>query len=282
MKQYGLYAFADEAGGELSVQIKAMQRNCLQGLEIRNVNGMNVSALTSAQAREIRRQLDDAGLRVWSLGSPIGKIDIVKDDYPAHLEALKNTIDVAHELGTENIRMFSFYMPAGEDPAAYRNQVIDRLGEMAAMAKAGSVVLCHENEKGIYGDNAARCLDVLKAVPELACVFDPANFVQCGQDTAEAWTMLADRVRYLHIKDALANGQVVPAGLGIGHVADIVKDYVARGGIAMTLEPHLFEFVGLSSLEREGEKSVVGQLHFANPGEAFDAACSALKAILSE
>ena len=136
MNTYALYAFADEAGGDLQMQILAMQRNQLQGLELRNVNGINVSALTLAQAKEIRQQLDAAGLKVWSAGSPIGKIDIVKDDYPAHLEALRNTIAVAHALGTDNIRMFSFYLPTGEDPATYRNQVLDRLNEMAAIAKA--------------------------------------------------------------------------------------------------------------------------------------------------
>ena len=281
MNKYGIYAFADEASGELSVQIEAMKRNQLNGLEIRNVNGTNVSALTVAQAKDIRRQLDDAGLRVWSIGSPIGKIDVVKDDYAAHLDALRNTIDVAHELGTENIRMFSFYTPAGEDPAAYRSVVIDRLNEMVGIAKAGSVLLCHENEKGIYGDMADRCHDLLTAFPELDGVFDPANFVQCGQDTAEAWAMLKPYIKYMHIKDALADGQVVPAGMGIGNVAAIVKDYLASGGEAMTLEPHLFQFVGLSALEREGEKSVVGKLHFANPGEAFDCACKALSDILA-
>lgn len=281
MNQYGIYAFADEADGQLVKQIEAMRRNGLQGIEIRNVNGKNVSSLSVSEAKEIRKQLDDAGLRVWSIGSPIGKIDIVKDDYPAHLDTLRNTMSVAHVLGTENIRMFSFYIPAGDEPAKHRQAVIDRLGEMAAMAKSEQLVLCHENEKGIYGDCAARCRDVLNAVPELAGVFDPANFVQCKQDTNEAWVMLKDRIKYMHIKDALENGQVVPAGRGIGNVAAIVKDYIARGGVAVSLEPHLFEFVGLAALERADEKSVVGELHYADPDAAFDAACNALKSILA-
>ena len=38
------------------------------------------------------------------------------------------------------------------------------------------IVDCHENEKGIYGDTAERCLDVLEACEgKLRAVFDPAD-----------------------------------------------------------------------------------------------------------
>lgn len=130
-----IYAFADEAGITLSSQIAAMQRNRLHGIEIRNVDGTNVSDLTAQQAREIRKQLDEAGLVTWSIGSPIGKIDIEKDDFNAHLAKLQNTLEVAHILGSERIRMFSFFLPAGKNPADYRQCVIDRLGVMLQMAR---------------------------------------------------------------------------------------------------------------------------------------------------
>ena len=43
---YKLYAFADEAGKMMDLQIAAMKRNGLQGLEIRNVEGTNVSRIS--------------------------------------------------------------------------------------------------------------------------------------------------------------------------------------------------------------------------------------------
>ena len=39
---YKLYAFADEASKIVDLQIQAMKRNGLQGLEARNVDGTNV------------------------------------------------------------------------------------------------------------------------------------------------------------------------------------------------------------------------------------------------
>lgn len=182
-----IYAFADEASPSIDEQIAAMKRNGLNGLEIRGVDGENVSVISLNKAREVRRKLEDAGLSVWSIGSPIGKIDIKNGDFDAHLDQLRHTLDVARELDAKNLRMFSFYIPAGENPAAYRQQVIDQVGRMLCAGEGSGILYCHENEKGIYGDTAAKCLEIYKALPQLRAVFDPANFIQCGQDTIEAW-----------------------------------------------------------------------------------------------
>lgn len=280
MEQMALYAFADEASGALDGQIAAMRRNGLNGLEIRGVDGENVSGISLDKARDIRRRLDDAGLRVWSVGSPIGKIDIEKDDFARHTEDFRHTLEVARALGAEHLRMFSFYIPAGKNPTDYRGEVIDRLGKLLTIAEGSGVTLCHENEKGIYGDVASRCLELLTALPGLRAVFDPANFIQCGQETWAAWEMLKEHVCYLHIKDARADGQVVPAGHGVGQVGRIVAAYRAMGGRALSVEPHLADFVGLKALEREGGRSAVGSFHYDSPDAAFDAACDALKALL--
>ena len=275
-----IFAFADEACPQIDGQIKALTRNGLQGLEIRNVDGQNVSDISLEKAREVRSKLEDAGLVTRSVGSPIGKIDIVRDDNQAHMEKLKHTLEVAGELGAGNIRMFSYYIPQGEDPENYRNEVIDRLGAMLELAKGTGVDLCHENEKGFYGDVAPRCAELLRQLPDLKGIFDPANFIQSGQETLEAWEMLHDRIKYMHIKDALENHSVVPAGRGVGHLAELLKMFRAQGGNNVTIEPHLAVFAGLSDLEREGQTSKVGVYSYPNSDAAFDAAADALKEIL--
>lgn len=111
-------------------------------------------------------------------------------------------------------------------------------------------------------------------------MYDPANFIQCGQDTMEAWKLLKPYVKYFHIKDCLADGSVVPAGKGIGRLSEILPDYLLGVGEAVTLEPHLTVFDGLAALEQEGDKSNVGKYCYASSDEAFDAACAALNEIL--
>ena len=183
-------------------------------------------------------------------------------------------------LGAKRLRMFSFYIPAGKDPADYRNRVIDQVGEMLRVGEGSGVLFCHENEKGIYGDIASRCLDLHKTFPQMRGVFDPANYVQCGQETWSAWEELNPYIDYLHIKDALADGSVVPAGKGLGNVKRILDAYRAQGGEDVTVEPHLQVFEGLKDLEQDGNTSHVGGYRYPSSDAAFDAACNALKEFL--
>jgi sugar phosphate isomerase/epimerase len=274
-----IFAFADEADKLVDGQIAAMKRNGLQGLEVRGVDGVNVSKITLDKARELRKKMDDNDLVTWSIGSPIGKIKL-EDDFNAHLDTLRHCLEVADILGAKNLRLFSFYMPKDEDPTPYKNEVIDRMGAFLDVARGSGVLLCHENEKGIYGDIASRCLELHQALPELGGIFDPANYVQCGQDTLEAWDMLHTYIDYMHIKDAKLDGTVVLPGTGDGHVPEIIAKYVAQGGKLFTLEPHLSEFVGLSELEQANNKSLVGHMTFPTPEAAFDAAAQNLVKIL--
>lgn len=275
-----IYAFADEASANIDEQIKAMKENKLDGLEIRNVDGVNISRITKEKAEEVRKKLDDAGLRVWTIGSPIGKIDIEKDDFALHTEKFKHTLELADILGAENIRLFSFFTPA-ENRDSYKDKVIERLSAFCEIAKGSGITLCHENEKGIYGDIPERCLEIHKALPEMKAIFDPANYVQCEVDTLKAWEMIKPYVKYLHIKDALADGNVVPAGKGIGNVKFILDDYIRNGGGNVTVEPHLTVFDGLKALEKEGDTSVVGEVYkYSSNTEAFSAAVSALRELI--
>ena len=274
-----IYAFADEASPQLSGQIQALLENSLDGMDIRNVDGENVSALSPEKARIIRRRMDDAGLAVWSIGSPLGKADIT-DDFYKQTEMLKRMLEIADILGAAHLRLFSFYTPE-TDRDAWRDVVLERLGTFTEIARGSGVMLCHENEKGIFGDTAARCAELHRALPALHAVFDPANFVQCREDAAAAWRLLRPYVRYLHIKDALPDGSVVPAGCGAGHIPEILADYAARGGAAVTLEPHLAEFVGLSALERAGETSRIGAVYrYPTAEAAFASAADALRKLL--
>ena len=280
MNRIRIYAFADEASSRIEGQIAAMRRNGLNGLEIRGVDGANIADISEEKAREVRSRLDDAGLTVWSMGSPIGKVSIETDAFAAHLDQLRHVLALAAILGAQNLRLFSFYVPDGRKEE-FRGKVMDWMGQMLTVAEGSGIALCHENEKGIYGDMAARCSDLLNTFHGLYGIFDPANFVQCGQDTLEAWDMLKHRIRYLHIKDALADGRVVPSGCGIGHVPEILADFRALGGCDVTVEPHLSVFDGLKALEQSGKTTSINAYSYASSDAAFDAACAALRQLLS-
>lgn len=271
--KFTLSAFADEADSRITEQIRAMKENGIPYLEVRGVDGENISDITAEKAKQLRQILDDSGVSVWSLGSPYGKIGI-SDPFGPHLDKFKHGLELAHILGTTHIRMFSFYVPSG-NAAAYKDEVMGRLEQFALAARGSGITLCHENEKGIYGDIASRCAELHSAFPEIKAVFDPANFIQCGQDTVSAWKILSPYVEYMHIKDATANGSVVPAGKGIGNLAYLIEQYK---GTVLTLEPHLTVFEGFDQLET-GEKSKM-EYCYGSSRAAFDAAVNALKELI--
>lgn len=277
MKEFLLSAFADEAGAPVSEQIDALRANGMGYIELRGVGDKNVTALTLEEAKELKKQLDDGGIKVWAIGSPLGKIS-VGDEFAPHLDLFKHTLELADVLGTTHIRMFSFFCPKNETHLC-REIVFDRLGKFCEAAKGSGILLCHENEKGIYGDTADRCLDILKNFPDLKGVYDPANFLQCGEDTLRAWDMLEPYLEYLHIKDVRSDGTVVPAGQGEGHLPELIARYEKMGGRVLTLEPHLSVFKGLAELEN-GEKTKIGELEYESQRAAFDAAAAALKSLL--
>ena len=270
---FKLSAFADEADKNISEQITALRENGIEYLEIRGVDGQNISAITVEKAKEVKRQLDDAGIKVWSLGSPYGKMNI-DGDFGVHLDSFKHGLELADIFGTDRIRMFSFYVPQGSEEK-FKDEVFEKLERMIDTAKGSGVILCHENEKGIYGDVASRCAEIHREFPSLRAVFDPANFVQCKQDTIEAWEMLAPYVEYMHIKDALEDRSVVPAGKGIGNLPYLLEQYC---GEVLSIEPHLSVFHGFEKLEAE-EKIKKGYC-YPTPRAAFDAAVSALRELI--
>ena len=279
MAKFNLSAFADEASAELAGQIKALVRNDLHFVELRNVDGITAAKHSDDCLKEMAKQFAANGIQVSSMGSPIGKIQIT-DDFAPHVEDFKRTLEAANILGAKKIRMFSFFMPKEGDPADYRNEVLERLNVLLELSEAAGIDCCHENEKGIYGDTAARCLDLYRAFGgRLKAIFDPANYIQCGEYPEKIFDELYPHLDYMHIKDALhEDGSVVPAGKGDGHIAEITKKFAQKDGDRfLTLEPHLTVFDGLAGLQDEEVKH---KFTYTSKDEAFDVAVKALKEIL--
>lgn len=275
-----LCGFADEADPMLDGQIAALKANEMSLLEIRGVDGKNIADISVDEAEQIRSRLDSNGISVWSLGSPIGKINI-NGDFEYEINRYKNMLEVGKILGAKCVRLFSFYGTDGKKE--YFDTVCERLKKYVELANDYGIIPCHENEKGIYGEKAAECLEIHRAVPGLRAVFDPANFVQCDQDVLEAWEMLEEYVYYGHIKDANKYKQVVPPGQGIGHITEYLPKFASKGCKVLTVEPHLTGFVGLDALEKDGAKSDVGStIHFNSNREAFDFAVKSLKNVISQ
>ncbi len=272
-----LSAFADEYSAQFDEQLAALRGFSIDRIEIRGVDGKNISALTEKEVREARRKLDEYGILASAIGSPIGKVRL-DADLDAHLDMAKRVFESANILGTKYVRMFSFYAPRDKVITDCRGEVFSELERLADAAKAAGVVLCHENEAEIYGSVPERCREIADTFGDIRTVFDMGNYVLEGVKPYEAYCALAESIQYFHIKDALFAGAIVPPGKGEADIQRIISDY-SRGerDFVVSLEPHLQLFSGLNGL--------VGR-RFDNPykynsqEEAFSDAVTKIKELL--
>lgn len=268
--------FADEIAPDLTTQMESIKKLNISHIEMRGVDGNNLIFHTDEKVKEIKSRLDENGIRLSALGSPLGKIGIL-DSFEPHFEQYKRAVEIAHMMECRNIRMFSFYLPEEGATADYEDEVFNRLSKMAEYAKNNEVVLLHENEKGIYGAKAAECKKIMDEFysPNFKAIFDFANFVQCGENTLEGYNILKPYIDYIHVKDALLkDGTVVPAGYGDGYVKEILTDLFATGFDGfLSIEPHLGDFQGFEALEKNVDSSKVKKL---SGFEAFELAHTSL------
>lgn len=251
MSQIKLSAFSDEYAEDFSLQLDAMNRFGIRFVELRHVNGKNISLLTKEEITATKNALDAHGIGVSAIGSPLGKIRL-DGDLDAHFETAKRVFETANVMGTPFVRVFSFYPPEGKRITDLREEVLSALGRMLHLAREFGITLCHENEARIYGDTPERCRDLLDAFDgRLKCVFDMGNFVLEGVTPyPEAYTLLQPYIAYFHIKDALKAGAIVPPGCGEAQIKEILTEHAvyAKEDFFVSLEPHLQLFSGRNAL----------------------------------
>jgi sugar phosphate isomerase/epimerase len=287
MSKFILSAFADEICDDLDGQMDALDRHGIKFIELRGVDGKNVSELSIEEAGDVRRRMAARGFAVSAVGSPVGKT-FIEDEFEPAFGQFMHVAQLTRALGTRYIRVFSFFIPEGENPARWRGEVMKRMRAMADLAEKEGLVLLHENEKAIYGDLPERCRDIFDTVksPALWATYDPSNFVQCGaRNYPDAFRLLRDRIRYMHMKDSVymvGSGEAAadtgfdrrvvsdahrPVGLGDGNCREILRDLWIEGYEGfLSIEPHLVN-----------NRDIPG-----SQAEKFDMAANALKKLIGE
>lgn len=269
-----LCAFSDEAGAPLATQIKCLLENGIYRTELRSIDGVNVGDLSEDAARRAARELTDAGISVFSIGSPLGKTSLERP-LEEQKKLLAHLLRLADIFGTKRIRVFSYYA----EPATYKaveEEVIARLRALVAAAPGYRLAL--ENDCGLFGATVENCLTIASRVPGLARVYDPANFILSGEDIRRARETLAGGADYYHIKDAVKEtGEIVPAGMGDCEIDTLISEI--QGDITLTVEPHLHTFDGYALID---QKELRNRFTYASQEESFRAAADAVKGLLTK
>ncbi len=265
-------ALSDEIASDLEAALATMAGCGIRAAELRTVFGKNVLDLSDEDASRCAAVLRANGCTVSGLASPIGKSPLGQ---PAGFEdgRLRRACALAARLGTDRIRVFSFY-PDGQPTAAGGEEVVRRIAGWAHVAEEAGITLVLENEVGLWGDVPERCLRILTAVgsPRLRLAWDPANFLRSGvgRPFTEGWPLLGPHVACVHVKDCRPDGTHTPAGEGAGQWPELVRALAERGGVPLVMEPHLEvagHSVGFTGPERfrEAVAAIRGLVARAHP-----------------
>lgn len=176
----------------------------------------NVMKLTGAEIDELRRLHRVYGMRVASIGSPIGKVKLLdRDDgsknafvpFTQYLnDDVMHAIELAETFETRLLRGFSFYPPRGENVDRHLSQAADQLSAIAERCRAAGVIYGLEVEANLVGRNGRTMAELYQRVnsANLMLIFDAGNLttqnLTAAQVFAEYEAMRAG-VGWMHIKD---------------------------------------------------------------------------------
>ena len=279
---YLLSGFSDEYSANFDEQIAGAKKLGLKFIELRFIDGVNVSAITEDVLESIKEKLDANDIKVSSIGSPIGKISLA-DDFEEHLKLAEKVFSTARALDCKLIRIFSFYLNGKERKECFED-VCCRLQKLLELADRYGVTLCLENEEALYGESPEQILELCTFFNgKIRTVMDMGNYLLCGYNPyPTAYGLVKNYVEYFHVKDALKTGEIVPCGEGDACVEQILfeykKDFPGKT-VFVSSEPHLVDFVGLSNLANHELKKKVS---FSSESEAFSYAFNNLKQLVSK
>ena len=220
-----LSGFADEATPDKTIdsQFATMAALGLEFLSIRFVNigdgVQNVLALSDSGFELIRQRLLDYGIKISSIGSPVGKVKIADVDdgttnrYVPFNEYLKSdvrsAIHAAEQMETKLIRGFSFYHPRKSKNTDYLNQAVEQIGEITEMCDQHGMTFGLEVEANLIGNTGSILSDIHRQInnPALVLVFDGANLVTQGFNSLqilEQFRQMLPGLGWMHVKDYLS------------------------------------------------------------------------------
>lgn len=199
-------------------------------LELAGKNQYVYADATPGQLKQVRRQLDNAGLKLSVLDTAIYKIALpgttpvaetpayanaAHEEFGRQMDDLKRAAHAAHVLGTERIRIFTFRRVA--DPAAIFGRVVEELQRAITVAKQEDITLLVENEYDCNTGTGEETARLFAAIPDTRLMhnWDPCNSYEMGEPPfPKVWNLLNhSRISHIHLKDA-AGKEWKPIGAG--------------------------------------------------------------------
>ena len=217
-----LSGFADEAANQKTIdqQFAALAALGMRYFSIRFIdagNGVkNVMALDDDEIVTVKEKLDEYGLSVSSIGSPIGKVKLCDVDdgtstgyrpFDQYLvDEVVRACELAETFGTKLIRGFSFYHPKGSPLEDHFAQAVDQVGQITEVCDQRGLTFGLEVEANLVGQNGQTLAKMHQQVDNnaLVLIFDGGNLVMQGyseEEIYDQYVAMKPGMGWIHIKD---------------------------------------------------------------------------------
>jgi len=183
----------------------------------------NTVDLDDNEMQTLKKGLNDFGLSVSSLGSPLGKVKLLDQEdgttnafIPFETYLQKNVhgaCQKAVDLGTKLVRGFSFYHPKDSNPEDHLEQACDYLGQISDVCQSYGLVYGLEVEANLIGQTGQLMASLYEKIARenLCLIFDGANLSTQGFSTAEIYEQfqaMNEGLGWVHIKDYKHPGEI--------------------------------------------------------------------------
>jgi sugar phosphate isomerase/epimerase len=180
--------------------------------------------LSQTARRQIKKMLEDHGLRISAVAFRTRRGYNVHDDLERRVEATKRVMSMAYELGSRVVVNQVGKIPDKAEGADWE-LLVETLSDLGHHAqRCGATLAAQTGAES--GEDLARLID---ALPEgsLGVAFDPAALIVNGFSPHESLTALGRSVMYVHATDAvrdlaLGRGVATPLGEGITDYAQLL------------------------------------------------------------
>jgi sugar phosphate isomerase/epimerase len=228
-----LSVLTDEVSDRFPEALDWAVRRGFRFVEVRMVDGTNVSNLDDAQVERAKAEIEKRRLRVSAIASPLFKCALDparpvqsgdlfgnrEEDLATHMRKLPRAIAIAKRLKTDKIRIFSFWRE--KEPRKYFPEIVAHLKQAAALAEKEGILLLQENETACNGGYAEEVAELVRQVGSSAMrvLWDPGNENYGGRSCyPEGYEKVKGLFAHVHLKDSAPgpDGKVacVPIGRG--------------------------------------------------------------------
>ena len=212
-------AITDEFSPDPEVAAPAMRAAGLETAELRVLWGRNVLDVSDSELERAMSILEDNGLRIDSIASPLLKCTLpggpeIDTRFQHDAFASKHTFEDQHRLadrafavakrtGAHIVRVFSYWRTVAPDQVF--EHVVTALRNLAEEASERDLIIGLENEHACNISTALDTARVLAAIdhPNLRVVWDPANALVAGEvPFPDGFQLLpVERIAHVHAKD---------------------------------------------------------------------------------